>query len=588
MEVFACDAGTGDRHVVDVGENLTFKGLKAAIAKLIPVPVSEMLLTHGGVEVGGAQEEEELVGGSAVAAGDELQVARNNTSLKKQLSHGHCSLLSQPPWVRTDRELVEAAVNHDEGELCHASDELRSDKDFLLGLAREGSIHDTTLGFIGESLWDEKEFVMAALQHCPITPALLLIHASQRLRQDREVGLAAIEHHDPDEVIMFLDEKLRSCPEFMLACLAAECGADSDDDVTDDTSLSCDSSLWGSSVIMKVLPDSLRTNVEFMRKAARITSDVAFVAGDAVLSDAEVMGCVVRRTPSLIKLCSDSLRNCDTFMRLMITRHPGLLALASPQLCADPELVLAALDSDMDNAVLLLMSRSDPAVFRHRPLFERVIDEYEILPRALQHCGDELLHDEALMVKVLNEHSAMWVMLPADMRSDKAFVLRCLEEGLSVYDSLGIELQCDPEVVLLAKRTAHQLPFELLNDPEFATRFLSDDENSKDLCEFNTLLGDRAVVFAALRHFPEAMRHARPTLRRDPEVMLEAARMTGGKSLQFIAPELVANVDFYLEIVNDATYVSNLPKTDAAVVAAVAERITSEKKRSAFVKLMQS
>eukprot|EP01061_Rhynchopus_euleeides_P003681 TRINITY_DN1297_c1_g3_i1.p1 TRINITY_DN1297_c1_g3~~TRINITY_DN1297_c1_g3_i1.p1 ORF type:complete len:652 (+),score=202.57 TRINITY_DN1297_c1_g3_i1:88-1956(+) len=588
MEIFACDASTGTKHVVDVGEKLTFKGLKAAIAKLVPIEAAQMVLTHAGVEVGGVQEEDEQVGGSAVESGDEVQVTRDNTEIKKQLRNGR-SLLSLPPWVRADRALVEAALEHGMSAVRYATEELRSDKSLLLkGLDSHNGMDDVDLSFVGKSLWDDKEFVLVALSNCS-TPAALLNHVSPRLRKDKEVGLVAIEHHDIREVILFLDESLRNCPDFMLKCLAKERGKSleppSDEEGSDDDTCSSSYSSVGESLIMMALSDSLRNDLVFMRKAVRLTTDFVLYANDLVRSDAEVMGYAVRRSPTLISLCSDSLRNCDTFMRTVLTRHPELLGMASPRLRADPELAMAALESG-DTEVL---ARVDPIVFKHRPLLEKLLEDAnsELLALVVQHCGDELLHDEQLILKALQEDIDTWGLVPSDLRHNKAFVLRCLEADVPLYTHLDLELRCDPEVAQKSGCDADTFPFELLNDAEFAIEYMSQDRWTQ-LSDFRPLLGDRKVVLAALQHNADALSVALPGVRRDPEAMLLAAHATNGESLKYIMPELAENVDFYLKIVEDTEYVSHLPETEPAAAVAVAERITSKEKKEKFATAMQS
>eukprot|EP01061_Rhynchopus_euleeides_P005952 TRINITY_DN15044_c0_g2_i1.p1 TRINITY_DN15044_c0_g2~~TRINITY_DN15044_c0_g2_i1.p1 ORF type:complete len:572 (+),score=154.82 TRINITY_DN15044_c0_g2_i1:126-1718(+) len=524
-------------------------------------------------------------------------------------------------------------MENDADEFCFASAKHRSDKDLAMDAVRRGMSHYDAFG---ETLWDDPVFVRAVLRQSS-EPSLVHSYMSERLSQDPAIMWAVVKQ-DMSACLPVCSPELRGNANFMLRCLARELGRgdsiDSDTD-TDSDSSECarsrdrdsDSSgtacLSGASTperdvltdvtpehdyadsedptilslsevysrgdeltVLPMLSDTLRGDIEFMKKAVRMTTLSLMYCSDALKANAEIMKYAVKRTPRFMALCSDSLKDDRDFMLAVVTARPQTIAFASARIRGDPEIALVSISCDCSTVPHL-----EPPAFRNRALVSKLIAEggEEVALTAVRHCGDELRHDAELMLEALRQtQGEAWLSIPASLRREKAFALRCLEEDIELYSVMLLDQRCDKDIALKACVSPSEVPYELLGDKEFAIAYLSQGPSEAKRCdEFEALLGDPDVILAAAQHTPSAVGVALPSVQRDPDAMLLAAHATDGESLRYIKLDMEGLADFYLKIAQETEYAASLPTAPSKIVMEVAQRIGDAKKKCAFIKAMQ-
>ena len=111
--------------------------------------------------------------------------------------------------LKGDKEVVLAAVDTSGSSLEYASKELKGDKEVVLAAVEE---HYYALDFVSEDLLADKEFFITLL-NIDLDYEEILYHASEKLRADREVVLAAVK--DSGYALVYASEELKNDPEFM-------------------------------------------------------------------------------------------------------------------------------------------------------------------------------------------------------------------------------------------------------------------------------------------------------------------------------------------------------------------------------------
>ena len=118
--------------------------------------------------------------------------------------------------LRSDRELVLAAVAKFGWALLYASKQLRSDKQVVLAAVAEQA---RAIEYACESLRDDKEFMLTAVAKC----GLSLSYASEAIRADREVVQFAVAQDGCS--LEFASEELKADKQVVLAAVAQNAAA---------------------------------------------------------------------------------------------------------------------------------------------------------------------------------------------------------------------------------------------------------------------------------------------------------------------------------------------------------------------------
>eukprot|EP00933_Yihiella_yeosuensis_P005013 TRINITY_DN109430_c0_g1_i1.p1 TRINITY_DN109430_c0_g1~~TRINITY_DN109430_c0_g1_i1.p1 ORF type:complete len:256 (+),score=57.23 TRINITY_DN109430_c0_g1_i1:152-919(+) len=187
------------------------KDVKEAVAPDSGIPVHEQRLLVGLVEPGDLEKLEKWSDGEVL----ELSIIRRPPEQAQWLEavseDPDGTFLSEAPeHIRSDREVILAAVRHNGRALEFASGGLQADAEVVLNALEEDSF---ACNYIAEELWATREVVLAAVRRRGIA----LRHAVAELLGDREVVLAAVARDGL--ALQYASANLRSDYEVVLAAV---------------------------------------------------------------------------------------------------------------------------------------------------------------------------------------------------------------------------------------------------------------------------------------------------------------------------------------------------------------------------------
>ena len=588
MEIFAREEATGITHPVDVGEKLTFTGLKKELAATIPIKAREMVLSHAGVTLGDDYDAAELVASSAVAAGDEILVAQDTTNIKELLQSGNAGLEAFPPWVRNDRELVLAAIAADAEQYSNVGEPLCLSEEIIIA-ALDGGLEGSHLR--EKDIWNNRNIVLAIVKE----NAHYLGFAAEEIRKDKQLCLDIVPI-SLEAALFFAHKSLRKDPDFMYACIVEECQyeSDSDDDEPDDSDDS-DSDLcttesseidtdFLTSNCMQCADDVLKGDIAFMKKAAKVSTRCLVYAKPCVLENAEIMLPALLKRPSLVPHVPRSLLDNDDFMKQVLIKRPALFSYASDALKADIDFALKLLRLPFLDSPLVVLSHLPDDVFQSRRLIEIVLED-EDDSEALMFCAMQnstLSKDADTMCKALNMDPDLFVLVDPSLKKDKTFALRVVAATPTLFLKFPYEVREEHDVAMLYVADARLLDgvgYALRQDRTFALAAVN--VSGMLLAQLPTFENDADVVLAAVSQTKAAIKHAGAGVRGDAAFMILAAHASA-KVLGAVTQSLLDDVDFCVNVANEKEMVPHLPRVSTSVAAAVLERLEGDSVKHRF------
>jgi len=223
--------------------------------------------------------------------------------------------------LKADKKLVNAAVEKEPRALEHAAEKLRNNKTFMFehikknnflarylgselsedkdyGLMLMRKLGTDILGHLSETLLDNREFLFSAIS----LDKHALKHASEKLRNDREVVLASMRWGDTEA---YIGKKLRNDPSFVKHVIEKNLvGEDGDFD-------------W--------LGDKLKGSEEFMyEQAPKLPKLLAFAAKPLRTSKQFLLKFDPEHFKRFYPYLDDDLKTDPFFMRELLEQCPEL------------------------------------------------------------------------------------------------------------------------------------------------------------------------------------------------------------------------------------------------------------------------
>ena len=183
--------------------------------------------------------------------------------------------------LRSDREIVLAAVRQNGLALQHVSSELRSDREIVLAAVRQDGL---ALRYVSSELRSDREIVLAAVRQ----DGLALEHALDELRSDREIVLAAVRQDGL--ALRYVSSELRSDREIVLAAVRQD------------------------GLALEHASDELRVDREVVLAAVGCCATALRFVARSLRSDREIVLLAVLQDKAALQCADDSLRADDNFM----------------------------------------------------------------------------------------------------------------------------------------------------------------------------------------------------------------------------------------------------------------------------------
>ena len=567
MEFFAFVQATGMQYPIEASTEASFAELKRVIAEETGVGDAEnVALLHNGVPVG--RDGGEAVAASALQSGDTLEVIESNVRALRLITEDHVALAGLPAHQREDKDIVLAAITAHPMDYLDISDSLRSDPNLAL-IALE---NDLPIQAINTSLWDDKAFVLAAIEQ----NATHLRYASPALLKDASVVLEAVKVDSA--TLFFADASLRGNAEVMLAALQESCGTkdseseeeeeDSSWDVSDRFGYSEMSDYFASSAVMMLVSPELLENAEFLHKAVTFAPYLIHRTSDAMRNDSTIMQALLETAPELYPMTPPALLQDDVFMKALALRHSSAYSRCSRTLRSDPEFLkeIICRVEDMSHGstqkMEIVLQAADPSVFRDKEAFLKATRCTFGLRLALPHLEEELFRDEEFVTELVEQlhHRDIVPLFPSFVLANHSFLGNLIEE-YGIFDYLPVALREDEGLAFLAVSEDGARPMlgpTLRADRGFALRAVA--VNSEALCLFVPVVREDPVVLAAaVVNFPGAVLHASGRALEDRGLMLHIAVISEGRTLPYLSSELQKDPNFLADVAQaDTKYLKHL------------------------------
>ena len=237
---------------------------------------------------------------------------------------------------------VQTARNTDPCIACGGGDD---DGEILLCDECNGAYHMTCMGFKGPLLGDwlcrscqEKINVLAAIVK---DGRFALMYASQELRADKEVVLAAVTQNG--DALGYASDEPRADKEVVLAAVARNAGAlkFASPELHADRDVVLTAVARNGHALMYASPE-LRADRDVVLAAVALSRDALGYASRMLRADKEVVLAAVAQDGTALEYASDELRADKEVMLAAVAENGDALVHAPPELRADKEVVLAA------------------------------------------------------------------------------------------------------------------------------------------------------------------------------------------------------------------------------------------------------
>jgi len=433
--------------------------------------------------------------------------------------------------LRNDKDMVTTAVVNDPTVLRHASETLCADKDVVMDALRacqtmknlpartRTAIVKSVVTCCSPSFHDSKEVMLAAVGVC----GHALAYASERLRADPEVVLAAVQNkhealHHAHVLPLARDERFLSlllalgCPTAWSAPWRGALlfyDAEARRRIVDANGLALQMVPHEKQDVELAIAAVRSNPMAFayaspdLKKSSRVVSAAASVDPSSLswvslqFEGREVQLAALRAAGRLDGGTDEDEEEDERALLLAaVARHGKCLYLAPPELCDDDEVVLAAV-------------RSDGGMLLHAS--PRLRDDEEVVRTAVQSCGsafgdasERLRSNREILLAALRIDGRALRLAPSPLRGDREMVLAALRSNRKAFVHVDpLLLQQDEEVLAAAVDAAAQ-GWDC--DPQDA------------LFVFRPVLDRKWVVLSLLRAHPELFHGVPDSLRIDIDV----------------------------------------------------------------------
>ena len=253
---------------------------------------------------------------SKIAKGKDVEIEK---AIRKVSLKGE-QLKNLDDKLKSNKEIVLAAVKQDGRSLRYASEELKADKVFVLEVVK---LQGLSLSDIAANLKGNKEIILAAVKQY----GSALDYASENLKNDKEVVLAAVKQNG--NALEYASENLKSNKEVVLAAVKQIGDA------------------------LEYASENLKNDKEVILAAVKQNGDALFYASKELQADKQLVLEVFKSKGEffnwhVLDHVSENLKNDKEVVLAAVKQSGYALEYASENLKNDKEVVLAAVKTDSD------------------------------------------------------------------------------------------------------------------------------------------------------------------------------------------------------------------------------------------------
>ena len=410
-------------------------------------------------------------------------------------------LRDAPEYIKSDKDIVKAAVAKQTAELDHASDELKKDKPFILDLintceqaSKEESDYSIIYENLGPTLSTDKDIILKLVEHNGWIFSMLL---DVQLFMDKEIVIAAVSSYgkileevnvkfkiDKDvvkaavtndgEALHYASQELQDDKEIVLKAVA---------NTTDRyllTSVSkrlrADRGIVMAAVLkngeaLEVAPPELQADREIVLAAVSQDGEALRYASPDLQADRDIVMAAVLKNGEALEVAPPELQADREIVLAAITQNMEALRYASPELRVDKDIIQEALDFDNTNkrAVLAKMKEGIPLKY----ICENLRGDRDVVlaavshdGRALQLASPELQADKNVVLAAVKHDKEMYLIASEELQRDKDIIREALDFDNTQKQDVLAQVTQDIRKILF-------IPQEWLNDPEIKQVIMS-------------------------------------------------------------------------------------------------------------------
>ena len=252
----------------------------------------------------------------------------------------------------------------------------------------DNDIVKLNMQYISLHLLSDKDFIIEIIYKIG---GKLLKYASQELKADREIVLAAIKNHGCS--LEYASEELKTDREVVLAAIKNN----------------------GES--LKYASEELKTDRELVLAAVKNKGWSLVYASQELKADREIVLAAVKKYGESLKYASQKLKSDREIVLAAVKNHGQSLVYASEKLKADSEVVLAAVKNK---------------------------------GWSLEYVSEELKADREIVLAAVKNHGQSLVYASEKLKADSEVVLAAVKNNGRSLEYVSEELKADREVVLAA------------------------------------------------------------------------------------------------------------------------------------------
>ncbi|EFC36692.1 predicted protein [Naegleria gruberi] len=437
--------------------------------------------------------------------------------------------------LRMDTEILECTIIKDSTFLEYAPESVRRDREFVLRAIRNS--FNTISQYFGYNLKEDRDLI---LEHAKRTGSIETL--PQEFKQDREIVLTAIQLYGSE--FKYASRSLLNDRELLIIALRngfrlsdyneieldreivyESCRYDRnnlknvpeqyrDDEEIVEAAISYTETGYGH-YFFECVSDRLKSNVDFMRKMAKIYGYVIHYVPESLANDRELILNAVSQDASTLQYASEELKN-------------------------DKEVILTALkisaecyqhiseEMKNDEEVLEALRKWLPAEFLKKPVnLNKEAAMIALRLRSLNDLDYSFKNDRQFALMAVNVNMNNLLYVSNRLKMDRNFIL---EIEPKTYDILNV-------------------PIRLREDREIALRSLelSGDSIMHLSAELkNEFKNNREIMLKAIKSDAVAFLYASEELQNDEEFVLECASVNG-KVLQYVPLKFIHNRNVVLK-----------------------------------------
>ena len=207
-----------------------------------------------------------------IAKGKDVEIEK---AIRKVSANGE-QLKNLDDKLKSNKEVVLAAVKQNERAFLYASENLKLDKEFILEAVK---LNGAALSYIADNYKGDKEIVLAAVKQ----NGMVLNYATDKLKNDKEVVLTAVNKRG--DALYYASDKLKDDKEIVLAAVKSN-------------SLSLDDA-----------SERLKDDKEIVLAAVMFGAYALDYASDRLKNDKEIVLAAVKQDAESLKFASKNLQS---------------------------------------------------------------------------------------------------------------------------------------------------------------------------------------------------------------------------------------------------------------------------------------